>query len=166
MRARSISLALSLSFAACGGGAAATPPAASPTADEPTAPASPAAQCIAIASAKREKRADEPAKIGARHVLVKYEGAKRGEGFKRTREEACLRAMEARDKIRAGADFDEVVREYSDEAGADTRGGSIGTVERGDVAPPFADAAFELDINQLSDVVETDFGFHVILRTE
>jgi parvulin-like peptidyl-prolyl isomerase len=77
-----------------------------------------------------------------------------------------MRAMEARDKLREGADFDEIVKEYSEEAGAVSRGGSIGTVERADVAKPFADAAFELSINQMSDVVETEFGFHLILRTE
>jgi len=168
MRARSYALALSLSLFACGGGA--PPPAASPdSGSEPqaSAPASPAEQCFATAGAKRTRRPDEPAKIGARHVLVKYKGSKRAEdSITRTREEACLRAMAARDKIRGGADFDEVVRDYSDEAGAATRGGSVGTVERGDLAEPFADAAFELDLNQLSDVVETDFGFHVILRTE
>ena len=102
-----------------------------------------------------------------KHVLVEYAGAKRAApSITRSREEACLRAMEARDKLRNGADFADVVKEYSDEPGAATRGGSIGTIERGDVAPPFADAAFELDVNQLSDVVETDFGFHVIFRTE
>jgi NIMA-interacting peptidyl-prolyl cis-trans isomerase 1 len=59
-----------------------------------------------------------------------------------------------------------MVREYSEEPGAASREGSVGAVERGDLVPPFADAAFELDIQQLSDVVETEFGFHVILRTE
>jgi NIMA-interacting peptidyl-prolyl cis-trans isomerase 1 len=39
-------------------------------------------------------------------------------------------------------------------------------VERREVAPPFADAAFELSVQQMSDVVETDRGFHLILRTE
>jgi parvulin-like peptidyl-prolyl isomerase len=84
----------------------------------------------------------------------------------RTRGAACLRAIEARDKIRGGADFVEVVKEYSEEPGAASRGGSVAGIERSMVVEPFADAAFELDISQMSDVVETAYGFHVILRTE
>ena len=70
------------------------------------------------------------------------------------------------DKVREGADWDEVVKQYSEEPGAATRSGTVGTVERSELAKPFADAAFELSVNQLSDVVETEFGFHIIIRTE
>ncbi|WP_437627077.1 peptidylprolyl isomerase [Sorangium sp. So ce1151] len=151
--------------AACG--APQPPPPAPPDVAAPAEASDPsAAACLAAASAKREARAGEPARIGVKHVLVRHAGAERAEGATRTREEACLRAMAARDKIRGGADFAEVVAAYSEEAGATSRGGSLGTIERADVLPPFADAAFELDIHQLSDVVETRYGFHVIFRTE
>jgi NIMA-interacting peptidyl-prolyl cis-trans isomerase 1 len=62
--------------------------------------------------------------------------------------------------------FADVVTAYSEEPGAATRAGSIGPIERSNVVPPFADAAFELKTGEASHVVETDFGFHVILRTE
>jgi parvulin-like peptidyl-prolyl isomerase len=126
-----------------------------------------AEKCLALAGAKRARATDEPDKVTVKHVLVKYAGAKNADDkVQRPREAACLRALEARDKIREGADFAEVVKQYSDEAGAATREGSIGSVSRKDVAKPFADAAFELKASQLSDVVETEFGFHVIFRTE
>lgn len=102
-----------------------------------------------------------------KHVLVKWAGAKRAPAtITRTREEACLRALEARTKLEKGATFGEVVKEYSEEEGAATREGMLGAIERKDAAPPFADAAFELHVGDVSYVVETDFGFHVIMRTE
>ena len=144
----------------CGGSA---PCAVAPARTEKSA----ADECLAIASVKRERSASEPAKITARHLLVQYQGARTAKvHIVRFRDEACLRAMEAREELVAGADFADVVKKYSDEPGADTRAGSLGTIERKDVVPAFANAAFELQPRQLSDVVETEFGFHVILRTE
>lgn len=142
-----------------------------PVAAKEEAPAGPSKEaietCFATANAKRAKFSGEPPKIGAKHILVKYVGAKKAEEtIKRSRAEACLRALEVRDKIVAGADFDEMVKEYSEEAGAASRNGSIGTVERAALVKPFADAAFELSVNQMSDIVETEFGFHLIFRTE
>jgi hypothetical protein len=175
-----IALTLSLATAAlaCGGSppppaempkpkpAEAAPP-PEPKAEGPALDSAAVDQCLAAATAKRARFSGEPPKITVRHVLVKYKGAKNADDkITRSREEACLRAAEARDKVREGADFDEVVKQYSEEQGAATRGGSVGTIERKDVAKPFADAAFELSINQLSDVVETEFGFHIIFRTE
>ncbi|WP_437338734.1 peptidylprolyl isomerase [Sorangium sp. So ce394] len=165
-RPRLVPLVLGVALAAACGAPQPAPRAAPGEAAPVEASAPSAAACLAAANAKRQPRADEPARIGVKHVLVRYAGADRAEGATRTREEACLRAMEARDKIRGGADFDEVVAQYSEEAGAASRGGSLGTVERADVLPPFADAAFELELHQLSDVVETRYGFHVIFRTE
>jgi peptidyl-prolyl cis-trans isomerase NIMA-interacting 1 len=146
---------------------AATTDAKAPEAPISAAPPAEAAACLDLAGAKRVKRTPEPEAVTIKHVLVKYKGSKRAEaGVTRTREQACLRALEARDKVRGGADFEAVVREYSDEPGAATRGGLVGAVHRAEVEPPFADAAFELEPNQLSDVVETEFGFHVLLRTQ
>jgi hypothetical protein len=133
----------------------------------PSSGESAAERCLAIAGAKRERKPSEPARITAKHVLVRYAGAKRvPETITRTREQACLRAEEALTKLKEGMSFAEVVRVYSDESGAASREGSIGTIERSEVAAAFADAAFELNTGEVSQVVETPFGFHVILRVE
>lgn len=125
------------------------------------------ALCFTTANAKRAKFSGEPPKVTVKHILVKYSGAKNADAsISRSREEACLRALEVRDKMVGGAEFDDMVKEYSDEPGAASRNGSIGSVERKDLAKPFADAAFELSMNQMSDIVETEFGFHLIIRTE
>jgi peptidyl-prolyl cis-trans isomerase NIMA-interacting 1 len=158
------SLALAAMFGVAGSHCgASTPSAAAPAGSA----AGPAAECLAIAGAKRQQSPTEPSKITVRHVLVHHAGAKNVRApVERTREEACLRALQARDELRAGADFVDVVKKYSDEPGAATRSGSVGTIERKDVAPPFADAAFELHPKEFSDVVESDFGFHVIMRMD
>jgi hypothetical protein len=151
---------------ACGGAppvGASSPSSSAAPSDGPGA----GARCLATASAKHPRKASEPSRITAKNVLVRYAGAKRApDGVTRTREQACLRAGEALDKLKHGASFAEVVAQYSDESGAAERGGSLGTIERNDVAGAFADAAFELEAGEVSDVVETPFGFHLILRTE
>lgn len=154
---------LAAAASACGGTRSTLPEAktAHPTFD------SPADKCLAVADAKRERRPDEPAKVTVKHILVKYAGAKKAdESITRTREDACLRAQEARSKLEQGASFTEIVNEYSEEPGAKSREGSVGPIQRSDVVPQFADAAFELKPGEVSHVVETNFGFHVIMRTE
>jgi hypothetical protein len=155
-----IAVTAALVSSSCGAG--------TPSATAPAGSASaPAAACLAIAGTKRQRNPSEPTKVSVRHVLVQYTGSKNARPpISRTRDEACLRALSARDELRAGADFEEVVKKYSDEPGAATRSGSLGSVERKDVAAPFADAAFELHPKEFSDVVESDFGFHVIMRME
>lgn len=159
-------LVLAVALLACGGSA--PPPATSGAAQSGAPAASPAAeQCFATANVPRTPLSGEPARVSVKHILVKFKGAKNAAPeIARSREEACLRAVEVRDKLRGGADFDALVKEYSDENGAASRAGSLGSVERRDLAKPFADAAFELSVHQMSDVVETEFGFHVIYRTE
>jgi parvulin-like peptidyl-prolyl isomerase len=162
-RRASFVLSTFLSLGACGG----TSKSAAPGATAPAADDSPGSRCIAIADAKRERKADEPAKITAKHILVKFAGAKRApESVTRTREEACLRALEARAKLEQGAAFADVVANYSEEPGAVSREGSLGAIERTSVVPAFADAAFELKAGEVSHVVETDYGFHIIMRTQ
>lgn len=113
------------------------------------------------------KRAREPRSIGAKHILVMHEKSeRRPETVHRTKEEARKRADECLARIRKGADFDDMVTVYSDEPGAADRHGDLGVFQKKDMVHGFAEAAFALDVGQVSEVVETPFGFHVIKRTE
>lgn len=100
-------------------------------------------------------------------MLVAYKGAKRApKGVTRSKAEAKARAAEALAKIRGGTPFEDVVKDYSDDTGSVDRMGSLGKFRRSDMDPAFAAAAFALAVGQVSDPVETPFGFHIIKRTQ
>ncbi len=103
-------------------------------------------------------------KVHTRHILVRYAGAKNaGPEVHRSKEAATSRAAELRNSLLAGADFAEIARVSSEDSSAE-RGGDVGNIGRGRLAPEYELAAFALQRNQLSNVVETEFGFHIIQR--
>ncbi len=105
-------------------------------------------------------------RYGARHILVQYKGSRlAGASITRTKAEAKARASEARNKLKAGGKFEQLVVEYSDEPGAAERKGDLGKFRRGTMVPPFQTALEKLEVGERSGVVETPFGFHVIERT-
>ncbi len=109
----------------------------------------------------------EPKEVGARHVLVQYMGAERAPAaVVRSRNQAEALALKVLARARRGESFIRLVTEYSDEPGAAGRGGALGKFGRGRMVPAFDAAVFALDVGELSGLVETPFGFHVILRTE
>jgi parvulin-like peptidyl-prolyl isomerase len=115
----------------------------------------------------RKTLASQPKQVAAKHLLIMHkESLAKPDTVTRTRDEARARAQEALLKIRAGASFEEVVKEYTDEPGGAERNGDLGTFDRGTMVKPFADAAFALKVGEVSEVVETKYGFHVIKRTE
>lgn len=103
-------------------------------------------------------------KARSRHILVRYKGAKKADGdIKRTKDQAKAFAEACAARLAAGEEFAAVARECSDDASKD-RGGDIGLVGRGLLAPPYEAALFALAPGARSPIVETDFGFHVIER--
>lgn len=104
--------------------------------------------------------------VEASHILVQYAGATRAApSITRTKDEAKKRIQEVATKASAGADFAQLAVEYSDEPSAATRRGALGSFRRNAMVKPFADAAFALKVGEVSGVVETDFGFHLIKRS-
>lgn len=65
-------------------------------------------------------------------------------------------------QLRAGANFTELAKQYSDDTSSSTHGGDLGWFRRGDMLVSFEKAAFALSPGQISDVVRTRFGFHII----
>ena len=102
-----------------------------------------------------------PEKVHARHVLVRVEKDASDEQVA----EARARIDAAAARIQKGEDFAKVAKEVSEDPGSKDNGGDLGSFPRGQMVPAFEDVAFKLSDGQTSEVVRTDFGFHVI-RTE
>jgi len=69
------------------------------------------------------------------------------------------------DKVKSGEDFSLLASSYSDDYSSEN-GGDLGWFSRGDMVPEFEDAVFNLTPGQVSDIVETQFGFHIIKCTD
>jgi len=127
-------------------------------------PPTPPAQPSRSGSSDRE---EDPKRIGARHVLVQWMGSDRaGKSVLRTKEQALVLAQEVLKRARAGEDLGRLANEYSDEPNAGARGGSLGRFSKGQMVGAFEAVAFKLKVGEISDIVETPFGYHIIQRTE
>ncbi|MEZ5962963.1 MAG: peptidylprolyl isomerase [Planctomycetota bacterium] len=108
-----------------------------------------------------------PEEITAQHILISFEGATRSEVKGRTKEEARQMAEELLPKVKAAPDdFGKLADENTDDPTGKGKGGDLGTFKRDAMTKAFSDAAFKLEVGAISDVVETEFGFHIIKRTK
>jgi peptidyl-prolyl cis-trans isomerase C len=112
---------------------------------------------------KNQEQMKRPERVHLRHVLIKVaKGASAEE-----KQKAKAKAEDVLAKAKAGGDFAKLATESSDDPGSKVRGGDLSWVSRGQTVPPFEAAAFALKKpNELSPVVETDFGYHVIQLLE
>jgi hypothetical protein len=141
-------------------------PAASAAASVVVAPAAPSASAVELApSASAAAPTREIA--GAAQIVVAYTGAElAAKTVTRTKDDAKKRATEALDKIKKDKmPFEEAAKKYSDDAGSKDLGGAIGNFERNAMPAAFSTATFALKVGDISDVVETPRGFHIIKRT-
>ncbi len=95
--------------------------------------------------------------VEARHILIGY---REGES-EELRQEALVEAVKVLEEAKAGADFAELAQTHSDGPSA-PHGGYLGYFPRGRMVKPFEDAAFSLEPGEISDIVETRFGFHIV----
>jgi peptidyl-prolyl cis-trans isomerase SurA len=101
-------------------------------------------------------------KIKASHILITYMNA---DGVPdTTAAELTMDSVIA--EIKAGKDFGEVAKRFSDDTGTKDKGGDLGFFERRMMVQEFDETAFSLEVGQVSDVVRTNFGLHIIKVTE
>jgi len=102
-----------------------------------------------------------PENVTASHILVNARAGVDEE----TRAEALSKIQSIRQQLLEGADFAELAAAESD-CPSSQQGGSLGSFGRGQMVPPFEMAAFAQEIGVVGDIVETDFGYHIVLVTE
>jgi peptidyl-prolyl cis-trans isomerase D len=76
--------------------------------------------------------------------------------------EAQARAADLLKQIKGGANFEDLARKFSEDPGSAKEGGSLGWIPKGRTVPEFEKAAFSLPKGQISDLVKTSYGFHII----
>jgi peptidyl-prolyl cis-trans isomerase D len=107
---------------------------------------------------QHEKDFQVPEEVKVRHILIKVD---KGADAK-TDAAAKAKADALLKQIKGGADFAALAKANSDDPGSKEQGGELGMIQRGVTVPPFEKAAFALQPGQISDVVKSDFGYHII----
>jgi len=92
-----------------------------------------------------------------------FQNPKTGEQVKKKAKDLALSLL---DSLKKGADFAKLAQKYSDDLGSAINGGDLGTVKRGKLVAEFEAAAFALAPNQISGIVESVFGYHIIQLLE
>ena len=89
---------------------------------------------------------DQPEQVKASHILVETKEI----------------ADEVKSKLNDGEDFAKLAKEYSKDLSNSENGGDLGYFGRGQMVAPFEETVFSMEINEISEPVETNFGFHII----
>jgi foldase protein PrsA len=106
---------------------------------------------VEVTEEEIQQRYDEyQPEIRASHILVEEEA----------------KAKELKEEIDGGADFAELAKEHSTDPGSGEKGGDLGFFGSGAMVPEFEEAAYALDVNEVSEPVQTQHGWHIIKVTE
>ena len=104
-----------------------------------------------------------PDTIRASHILLMYEGSMRSTAT-RSQDEAETLINQIKSELDGGANFAELARTHSD-CPSYSEGGDLGAFGKGMMVPEFEQVAFEVNVGDVSEVVDTPFGYHIIRRS-
>ena len=98
--------------------------------------------------------------VHLRHILLTVKAGDE------TRQSAYKKILDIQKRLLAGENFEDLAKQYSEDPGTADKGGDLGFIERGMLYKEFEEAAFQLENGQISDIVETPVGFHIIQMIE
>jgi peptidyl-prolyl cis-trans isomerase C len=123
---------------------------------------------VAVSEAELRKEYDANKasyeQVDARHILIAFKGSPAAQPGKPELTEAAAKAKadSIHKQLAGGADFAALAKTESDDTGSGANGGSLGTFGKGQMVPEFETAAFAAKVGELTPVVKTQFGYHVI----
>ena len=104
-----------------------------------------------------------PEQVSVSHILIKTPlPGPDGKADPKGVEEARKKAEDVLKQVKAGGNFAELAKKYSEDPGSGKNGGSLGFIGRGRTVPEFEKAAFSLAKGSTSDLVQSSYGFHII----
>ena len=114
---------------------------------------------------KRGAERDGAQEVSAKHILICYLGAKNCDSPEYTKEKAKVKADELY-KQASAANFSDLVKLNSTDLGSKESGGDLGYFQKGMMTKSFEDAVFAAKVGQIIGPIETEFGYHIIYKTD
>ena len=121
---------------------------------------------LATIKKEYEKNKESYDTVTASHILISTQDDSGNELSDKEKAAAKQKAEEVLQKAKSGEDFAELAKEYSDDSANASSGGNLGDFTAGEMVEEFSNAAFALDKNEISDIVETQYGYHIIKVTD
>jgi len=107
-----------------------------------------------------------PARVKASHILAIFpwveDNSEETEETEEGRKEALEKIKMVEDKLKNGVDFEVLARQYSDDSASAASGGDLDYISKGQMIEEFEEALFSMDVGEVSEIVETQYGFHII----
>lgn len=108
-----------------------------------------------------------PVMVKASHILAMFPWVEdNSEETEEGKEEALKKIKMVEDKLNNGEDFEGLARQYSDDSTSAASGGDLDYISKGQMIEEFEEALFSMDVGEVSEIVKTQYGFHIIKATD
>lgn len=107
-----------------------------------------------------------PEQIKVSHILIKFTVPEGQQLTDEIKNQAKAKIEDIQNQLKNGARFEELAKKYSEDTVSGPQGGDIGFISKGQTIAEFENVAFALQVGQVSDIVQTSYGFHLIKVTD